>query len=118
VSGAPLASSTGRSSGPARTILTSVIPTNTPDIVRAVWQTLEWSGAVGDISLGGSRAKGCATTLSDWDLYLKGALARLMAELPGLVAPLRPLAAFWEPLSEEAGYMVVMDGPVKIDWFP
>jgi hypothetical protein len=105
-------------SSPARTILTSVIPANTPDVVRAVWQTLELSCSVGNISLGGSRAKGYATKLSDWDLYLKGEPARLMAELPRLVAPLRPLAAFWEPLSEEAGYMVVMDGPVKIDLFP
>lgn len=27
-------------------------------------------------------------------------------------------AAFWEPLSEKAGYMVVMDGPTKVDIFP
>ena len=83
-----------------------------------VWQTLELSDAVSGISLGGSRAKDYATRLSDWDLYLNGEPARLMAELPGLVAPLRPLAAFWEPLSEDAGYMMVMDGPVKVDLFP
>lgn len=41
-----------------------------------------------------------------------------MAAIPDLVAPLRPLAAFWEPLSEQAGYMMVMSGPVKIDLFP
>ena len=94
------------------------MPASAPDVVRTVWQALELSDAVGGISLGGSRAKGYATKLSDWDLYLKGEPTRLMAELPGLVAPLRPLAAFWEPLSEEAGYMMVMDGPVKIDLFP
>lgn len=41
-----------------------------------------------------------------------------MAEIPALVASLQPLAAFWEPLSEQAGYMIVMDGPVKVDLFP
>lgn len=41
-----------------------------------------------------------------------------MAEIPALVASLGPFAALWEPLSEVAGYMVVMDGPVKVDLFP
>src|SRR5581483_12001633 len=41
----------------------------------------------------------------------------MMAEIPALVASFRPLAAFWEPLSEQAGYMV-MDGPIKVDLFP
>ncbi len=61
---------------------------------------------------------GTATGLSDWDLYLEGESADLMAEIPALVASVRPLAAFWEPLSEQAGYMIVMDGPVKVDLFP
>ncbi len=42
----------------------------------------------------------------------------MMAEIPALVASLGPLAAFWEPLSEEASYMVVMGGPIKVDVFP
>ncbi len=83
-----------------------------------VWQTLGSTDAVGALTLGGSRANGAATKLSDWDLYLEGEPAKLMAEIPGLMAPLRPLGAFWEPLSEDAGYMMVMDGPVKIDLFP
>ena len=94
------------------------MPANAPHVVRAVWRALERSDAVGGIRLGGSRATGRATKLSDWDLYLYGEPASLMAELPALVAPLRPLAAFWEPLSEQAGYMMVMTGPVKVDLFP
>jgi len=94
------------------------MPADAPYVVRAVWQALERSDTVGGIRLGGSRATGCATKLSDWDLYLNGEPVSLMAELPGLVAPLRPLAAFWEPLSEQAGYMMVMTGPVKVDLFP
>ncbi|MBV9366189.1 MAG: nucleotidyltransferase domain-containing protein [Solirubrobacterales bacterium] len=95
-----------------------MLPTEAPEIVRMVWHTLGSTDAVGALILGGSRAKGSATELSDWDLYLEGEPAKLMAEVPGLMAPLRPLGAFWEPLSEEAGYMMVMDGPVKIDLFP
>jgi hypothetical protein len=95
-----------------------VLPREAPEIVRMVWQTLGSNDAVGALTLGGSRAKGTATALSDWDLYLEGEPAKLMAEIPGLMAPLRPLAAFWEPLSQDAGYMMVMDGPVKIDLFP
>jgi hypothetical protein len=83
-----------------------------------VWQTLGSTDAVSALTLGGSRAKGAATKLSDWDLYLEGEPAKLMAAIPGLMAPLRPLGAFWEPLSEDAGYMMVMDGPVKVDLFP
>lgn len=94
------------------------MPADAPDVVRAVWQALERSDVVAGVRLGGSRAAGGATELSDWDLYLDGEPARLMAGLPGLVAPLRPLAAFWEPLSEQAGYMMVMTGPVKVDLFP
>jgi hypothetical protein len=101
-----------------RPILRVVLPTEAPEIVRMVWQTLGSTDAVGAITLGGSRANGTATTLSDWDLYLEGESAKLMAEIPGLMSPLRPLGAFWEPLSEDAGYMMVMGGPVKIDLFP
>ena len=59
-----------------------------------------------------------ATELSDWDIYLEGDPAGMLEEIPRLVASFRPLAAFWEPLSTEAGYMVVLDGPTKVDIFP
>jgi hypothetical protein len=76
------------------------------------------SEVVASVAMVGSRARGTATGLSDWDLYLEGESADLMAEIPALVASLQPLAAFWEPLSEQAGYMIVMDRPVKVDLFP
>lgn len=94
------------------------LPSDAPEVVRLVWRTVASSKVVQGISLVGSRAKGYSTELSDWDLYLEGALDELMAEIPGLMAPLGPLAAFWDPLSERAGYMMVMVGPVKIDLFP
>jgi hypothetical protein len=85
-----------------------------PDVVRAIWEALEGSKVVSSLVLGGSRAGGTATELSDRDLYAEGDPDGMMAEIGVLVASLGPLAAFWEPLSEQAGYMVVMDGPVKV----
>jgi hypothetical protein len=70
------------------------------------------------VTLGGSRERGRATELSDWDLYLVGDPEAMMVQVPGVIASFGPLAAFWEPLAEEAGYMVVMDGPTKVDVFP
>ena len=92
--------------------------TGAPEVVTALRTALEDCSAVTSVSLGGSRERGSATELSDWDLYLVGDPAAMMVEVPAIVASFRPLAAFWEPLAEEAGYMVVMDGPTKVDVFP
>jgi predicted nucleotidyltransferase len=89
-----------------------------PEVVSRLRGALERNDAVASVVLGGSRARGTATALSDWDLYLEGDTQEMMAEIPALVASLEPLAAFWEPLSENAGYMIVMRGPVKVDLFP
>jgi hypothetical protein len=89
-----------------------------PDVVTAIREALDGSKVVSSVVLGGSRALGTATELSDWDIYLEGDPEGVMAEIPALVASFGPLAAFWEPLSEQAGYMVVMDGPIKVDVFP
>jgi hypothetical protein len=89
-----------------------------PDVVRAIWGALDGSKVVSSVVLGGSRARGTATELSDWDLYLEGDPDGMTAEIPGLVASFGPLAAFWDPLPVQAGYMVVMDGPIKVDLFP
>jgi hypothetical protein len=89
-----------------------------PEVVVAIRQGLERSDVVARVVLGGSRALGTATALSDRDLYLEDEPADLMAEIPALIASLQPLAAFWEPLSEQAGYMIIMDGPGKVDMFP
>jgi len=86
--------------------------------VSAIREALGRCEAVSSVVLGGSRARGVATELSDWDIYLEGDPAGMLEEIPRLVASFRPLAAFWEPLSTEAGYMVVLDGPTKVDIFP
>jgi hypothetical protein len=89
-----------------------------PEVVTAIRTALEHCSAVTSVTLGGSRGRGTATVLSDWDLYLVGDPVAMMAEVPAIIASFGPLAAFWEPLAEEAGYMVVMDGPTKVDVFP
>jgi hypothetical protein len=89
-----------------------------PDVVTAIRAGLDGSKVVSSVVLGGSRARGAATALSDWDLYVEGEPEGMMEEIPALVASFRPLAAFWEPLSEQAGYMAVMDGPTKVNVFP
>jgi hypothetical protein len=89
-----------------------------PTVVRAIREALGGTEVVSSVVLGGSRARGEATALSDWDLYLEGEPEGMMEEIPAVVASFGPLAAFWEPLSEEAGYMAVMDGPTKVDVFP
>jgi predicted nucleotidyltransferase len=89
-----------------------------PEVVAAVRTALEACSAVTSVTLGGSRERGRATELSDWDFYLAGDPDAMMAEVPVVMASFRPLAAFWEPLAEEAGYMVVLDGPTKVDVFP
>jgi predicted nucleotidyltransferase len=89
-----------------------------PKVVAAIRRALERCSAVTSVTLGGSRERGRATELSDWDFYLVGDSEAMMAEVPFVIAPFGPLAAFWEPLAEEAGYMVVLDGPTKVDVFP
>lgn len=89
-----------------------------PNAVSAIREALDGSSVVSFVVLGGSRARGEATELSDWDIYLKGDSKAMTEEIPALVASFGPLAAFWDPLAEEAGYMVVMDGPTKVDVFP
>jgi hypothetical protein len=92
--------------------------TEEPEAVVAVRTALEHCSSVTSVTLGGSRERGRATELSDWDLYLEGDPETMMVQVPEVIAPFGPLAAFWEPLAEEAGYMVVLDGPIKMDVFP
>jgi len=88
-----------------------------PPAVSAIREALGRCEVVSSVVLGGSRARGVATELSDWDIYLEGDPEGMLEQIPRLVASFRPLAAFWEPLSTEAGYMVVLDGPTKVDIF-
>jgi hypothetical protein len=71
------------------------------------------------VELVGSRARGEATALSDWDFHiLTHNAAELARELPAIVAPLEPLAALWDRLTERATYMLMLPGAIKVDLFP
>jgi hypothetical protein len=88
----------------------------TTDIGEQVPRLLGAHGAVRTVTLAGSRARGESTTWSDWDFDVKtDDFEALAADLPAIVAPLRPLAALWDPLSDEQTYMLILDGPVKVD---
>jgi predicted nucleotidyltransferase len=76
-----------------------------PDVVR--------------IELVGSRARGDATALSDWDFRIDTTDGAALAhDLPALAAALEPLAAQWDRLTERATYMLVLPGAIKVDVFP
>jgi predicted nucleotidyltransferase len=72
--------------------------------------------AVRAVELAGSRAAGRATALSDWDFRVEvDDFRTVAADLPGLVAELRPLARQWDRLSPDHCYMLVLTGPAKVD---
>jgi hypothetical protein len=95
------------------------VPSPDPDGVAAlVGAAVRHHPAVTDVHLIGSRARDEATALSDWDFSVENEdPAGVAADLPALVEPLRPLAAQWERLSEQATFMLVLPDGVKVDLF-
>jgi hypothetical protein len=68
------------------------------------------------IALAGSRATGRSRPDSDWDFLVEARhFDAVAAALPELVAPLEPLAAQWDRLSDEQCWMLILRGPVKVD---
>jgi hypothetical protein len=64
----------------------------------------------------GSRARGTATELSDWDFHVTAEdFGEVATDLPALVSPYAPLAAQWDPLGDCESYLVILPGPVKVD---
>jgi hypothetical protein len=89
------------------------------DIPYRVTKVVSAHPDVRRVALVGSRAGGKPTALSDWDFRIHTTKPSAVArDLPGLVAPLQPLAAQWDRLAEHATYMLVLPGPIKIDLFP
>lgn len=87
-----------------------------PSLEQEVTLAIGRHPGVRSIDLTGSRAEGRATNLSDWDFVVTThdfpALAR---ELPGLSAPLAPVAMQWDRLSPHWCWMLMLEGPTKID---
>jgi hypothetical protein len=72
--------------------------------------------AVSDIDLVGSRARGDATLLSDWDFKVEtDDFENLAAALPRLTEPLQPIATMWDPLARHATFQVIVHGPTMVD---
>jgi Nucleotidyltransferase domain len=88
------------------------------DLVPALRGLLLRHPNVEDVRLVGSRASGSARPLSDWDFVIAtGDPSSVARDLPGSVAPLRPLATQWDPLgpNEYSCFMLLLDGPTKVD---
>jgi hypothetical protein len=86
------------------------------DLVAAVNGAVGRHPAVRDIRLTGSRARGEAHDLSDWDFVVETSDFEAVAgDLNDLVAPLASLAAQWDPFAGHACYMLMLPGAVKVD---
>ncbi|KAB2348042.1 hypothetical protein [Actinomadura rudentiformis] len=72
--------------------------------------------SVNEVKLIGSRARGHATELSDWDFHVTAEdFGEVAADLPGLVSPYDPIAAQWDPLGDFESYLLIFSGPAKVD---
>ena len=86
------------------------------NIAETVVAAVSAHPAVERIELVGSRAEGRATRWSDWDFGVRARdFAAVAGALPGLLAPLEPLVAQWDRLSEHRCWMLILRGPVKVD---
>lgn len=86
------------------------------DVVAAVRAALVPDRRVTGLELAGSRTAGRAHARSDWDFAVRtDDFASLRVALPGLVAPLDPLASQWDRYSDTACYMLLLRGPTKVD---
>jgi predicted nucleotidyltransferase len=73
--------------------------------------------AVRGVQLVGSRAAGTATPLSDWDFAVDtDDFPHVAREIESLFEPLRPLAQQWDRLSDTWCWMVIISGPIKLDF--
>jgi predicted nucleotidyltransferase len=85
-------------------------------LVERLAETVGRHPAVKSVELTGSRARGEATELSDWDFEIEtSAFGTVAQALQQLVAPLEPLAQQWDRLSDHACYMLLLRGIGKVD---
>lgn len=88
----------------------------TEPVERVIRELLETLPEVSEVRLVGSRADGTFNPLSDWDFALRTTdFSRSRTTLPAAAAALRPLGSLWDPLSRHANFMLVLDGPTKVD---
>ena len=86
------------------------------DIAASIESVLLPHPAIRGVELVGSRADGSPTPLSDWDfVVVTDRFDDVARALPSLVAELDPLAQQWDRISAYACYMLMLEGPVKVD---
>lgn len=87
------------------------------DIDSLIPELLMKHPAVSNVTLTGSRLRGDATEWSDWDFLVETADFEAVSKaLPFLTESLDPLNQLWDPLSRHKIYMIIIRGPVKIDF--
>jgi Nucleotidyltransferase domain len=68
------------------------------------------------VELVGSRARGSATRLSDWDFVVgTDDFDAVAGALPEMVTELEPLGRQWDRISTYPCYMLLLRGPAKVD---
>lgn len=78
--------------------------------------TLAADARISGIELTGSRARGAATPLSDWDFAVTATrFDEVRDALAETVGPLQPVVAQWDRLSRSWCYMLILTGPAKVD---
>jgi Nucleotidyltransferase domain len=86
------------------------------DIAASIESVLVPHPAIRGVELVGSRADGSPTPLSDWDfVVVTDRFDDVARALPSLVAELDPLAQQWDRISDYPCYMLMLEGPVKVD---
>jgi hypothetical protein len=86
------------------------------DIAASIESVLLPHPAIRGVELVGSRADGSPTPLSDWDfVVVTDRFDDVVRALPSLVAELDPLAQQWDRISAYPCYMLMLEGPVKVD---
>ncbi len=86
-----------------------------PSSVTAIRDAVAAAPGVRRVVLTGSRAARDPTPLSDWDFDVEIADDSVLDVIELAVRPLPALAVFWDPLSERANLIALVDGPIKVD---
>ena len=86
------------------------------DVVEEVKAALEMHPAFKSVRLVGSRQRGDAIELSDWDFEVEVTDFPTFARaLPVIVAPLQPISQMWDPYSGHPNYCLMLRGARKVD---
>ena len=92
------------------------IDSSSGDLTDRVRSVLAKDRAIQSVDPTGSRARGEANQLSDWDFKIETLdFLGVASGLRALVYPLRPIAQQWDRLSEHACYMLMLSGVGKVD---